>query len=220
MFFMKKIYAINGSPRSNGNTAEILYSALRGAAANGASTAFIDLGNLNFSGCKSCFACKRKDSPCRGRCVLQDDLSCILDEIFEADAVIMGSPIYFGSESGLYRNALERIFFAPFQYTAPPSTLAKKKVDFAFVYTMNVTPGLMDEYQYAKRLEAAHEFPVLVYNSAPPEVLYVCDTFQFSDYDLYESGMFDAEAKKEARQKLFPQDLRRAYELGKKLALS
>lgn len=220
MFFMKKIYAINGSPRSNGNTAEILYSALRGAAAHGASTAFIDLGNLNFSGCKSCFACKRKDSPCRGRCVLQDDLSGILDEIFEADAVIMGSPIYFGSESGLYRNALERIFFAPFQYTDPPSTLAKKKVDFAFVYTMNVTPGLMDEYQYAKRLEAAHEFPALVYNSAPPEVLYVCDTFQFSDYDLYESGMFDAEAKKEARQKLFPQDLLKAYELGKKLALS
>lgn len=220
MFFMKKIYAINGSPRSSGNTAEILYSALRGAAAHGASTAFIDLGNLNFSGCKSCFACKRKDSPCRGRCVLQDDLSGILDEIFEADAVIMGSPIYFGSESGLYRNALERIFFAPFQYTNPPSTLAKKKVDFAFVYTMNVTPGLMDEYQYAQHLEKAHEFPVLVYNSAPPEVLYVCDTFQFSDYDLYESGMFDAEAKKEARQKLFPQDLRRAYELGKKLALS
>ncbi len=217
---MKKIYAINGSPRSTGNTAEILYSALRGAAANGASTAFIDLGNLNFSGCKSCFACKRKDSPCRGRCVLQDDLSGILDEIFEADAVIMGSPIYFGSESGLYRNALERIFFAPFQYTDPPSTLAKKKVDFAFVYTMNVTPGLMDEYQYAQHLEKAHEFPVLVYNSAPPEVLYVCDTFQFSDYDLYESGMFDAEAKKEARQKLFPQDLLKAYELGKKLALS
>lgn len=217
---MKKIYAVNGSPRSNGNTAEVLYSVLRGAAANGASTAFIDLGNLKFSGCQSCFACKRKDSPCRGRCVLQDDLSAILDDIFEADAVIMGSPIYFGSESGLYRNALERMFFPALQYTDPPSTLAKKKVDFAFVYTMNVTPGLMDEYQYAERLEKAHEFPVLVYNSAPPEVLYVCDTFQFSDYSLYESGMFDADAKKAARQKLFPQDLQKAYELGKKLALS
>ena len=217
---MKKIYAVNGSPRSNGNTAEVLYSALRGAAANGASTAFVDLGNLKFSGCQSCFACKRKDSPCRGRCVLQDDLSAILDEIFEADAVIMGSPIYFGGESGLYRNAFERIFFPAFQYTNPPSTLAKKKVDFAFVYTMNVTPGLMDEYKYAENLAKAQEFPQLVYNSAPPEVLYVCDTFQFSDYSLYESSMFDADAKKVARQETFPQDLQKAYELGKKLALS
>ena len=85
---------------------------------------------------------------------------------------------------------------------------------------MNVTPGLMDEYKYAENLAKVQEFPQLVYNSAPPEVLYVCDTFQFSDYSLYESSMFDANAKKAARQEIFPQDLQKAYELGRKLALS
>ena len=133
------------------------------------------------------------------------------------DTIAMG---VLGGESGIYRNALERMFFPALQYTDPPSTLARKKVDFAFVFTMNVPRDLMDEYKYAETLGKTFEFPVLVYNSAPPEVLYVCDTFQFSDYSLYESGMFDADAKKEARQKLFPQDLQKAYELGKKLALS
>ena len=44
------------------------------------------------------------------------------------------------------------------------------------------------------------------------------DTYQFSDYSRYAVNMFKEEEKAEHREKVFPEDLRRAYELGKKLA--
>lgn len=211
---MKKIYAINGSPRSNGNTALILRKALEGAAAAGAETEFIDLGKLNFSGCLSCFECKRKGSPNYGKCACRDDFSPIAEKLLYADGIIMGSPIYFGGESGLYRNALERIFFPPFCYTSPPGSVAPQPVKFAFVYTMNIPENMLAEFNYPEQLSKTHKFPQLVYQSPEPEVLYVCDTFQFSDYSRYESSMFDAEHKKLMRQTQFPKDLQAAFELG------
>ena len=70
---MKKIIAINGSPRRNGNTAELLQHALRGAADAGAETELVHLYSLKFTGCLSCFYCKRKDVA-HGVCALKDDL--------------------------------------------------------------------------------------------------------------------------------------------------
>lgn len=63
-----KIMAFNGSPRRNGNTAKLLKEALRGAAASGADTEYVDLYSLSYKGCISCFYCKRKDKD-HGTCV-------------------------------------------------------------------------------------------------------------------------------------------------------
>lgn len=65
--------ALNGSPRTTGNTAALLRHALDGAAQQGAATEFVNLGSLRFEGCRSCFACKRKDGRFVGRCALHDD---------------------------------------------------------------------------------------------------------------------------------------------------
>ena len=73
---------------------------------------------------------------------------------------------------------------------------------------------------YKAYLEKTHFFPQLVFSSTFVEALYVHDTFQFSDYSLYESEMFDAAAKAEVRKSRFPQDCRRAFELGGRLAES
>lgn len=83
---MKKIYAINGSPRKNGNTAQLLQKALEGAASIGAETQLVQLADLNFSGCRSCFACKKLENPAPG-CVLNDDLAEILKELLLADGM-------------------------------------------------------------------------------------------------------------------------------------
>ncbi|MBQ9789828.1 MAG: flavodoxin family protein [Lentisphaeria bacterium] len=214
---MKKIYAVNGSPRKNGNTAKILAEALKGAQSMGAETQLINLSDLNFSGCKSCFACKLKNSPKAGRCALQDDLSPILEEIINSDGLIMGSPIYFSAETGLYRNFLERLFFPLLQYTNPASSLAPKKVEVSFVFTMNVPAEVMNDYGYTDYLEKTLRFPKLIFGSEKTEVLYVNDTYQFNDYSKYESSMFDAEHKAKMRDKKFPQDLKKAFELGKNL---
>lgn len=215
---MKKIFAINGSPRNNGNTAKILAEALKGAEFCGAETAMVNLGDLTFSGCRSCFACKLKNSPNEGRCALRDDLTPILDKILESDGFIMGSPIYFGAESGLYRNFLERLFFPLLRYTNPASSAAPKKMNVSFVFTMNVPEKVMIDNGYTDYLERTLRFPKLIFGSEKVEVLYVNDTFQFADYSKYESSMFDFEHKAKMRKEKFPQDLQRAFELGKRLA--
>ena len=214
---MKKIYAVNGSPRKNGNTAQLLQKALEGAASAGAEVKLIQLADLDFSGCRSCFACKKLANPSPG-CVLKDDLAEILKELFQADGIIMGSPIYFGAESGLYRNFLERLFFPMLRYTNPPSSRAEKRIDFGFIYTMNVPENLMDEYGYNVYLQSQSQTPGLIFNSRNIYTLYACDTHQFDDYSKYECTLFDAGHKAEMRKTQFISDLAKAFEMGRKLA--
>ena len=214
---MKKIYAVNGSPRKNGNTAQLLQKALEGAASVGAEVKLIQLADLNFSGCRSCFACKRLENPAPG-CVLKDDLAEILKELLQSDGIIMGSPIYFGAESGLCRNFLERLFFPMLRYTDPPSSRAEKRIDFGFIYTMNVPENLMDEYGYNAYLQSQSQTPGLIFNSRNIYTLYACDTHQFDDYSKYECTLFDAAHKDEMRKTQFISDLAKAFEMGRKLA--
>ena len=214
---MKKIYAVNGSPRKNGNTAQLLQKALEGAASAGAEVKLIQLADLNFSGCRSCFACKKLANPSPG-CVLKDDLAEILKELFQSDGIIMGSPIYFGAETGLYRNFLERLFFPMLRYTNPPSSRAEKRIDFGFIYTMNVPENLMDEYGYNAYLQSQSQTPGLIFNSRNIYTLYACDTHQFDDYSKYECTLFDAAHKAEMRKTQFISDLAKAFEMGRNLA--
>ena len=214
---MKKIYAVNGSPRKNGNTAQLLQKALEGAASAGAEVKLIQLADLNFSGCRSCFACKRLANPAPV-CVLKDDLAEILKELLQADGIIMGSPIYFGAETGLYRNFLERLFFPMLRYTNPPSSRAEKRIDFGFIYTMNVPENVMDEYGYNAYLQSQSQTPGLIFNSRNIYTLYACDTHQFDDYSKYECTLFDAAHKAQMRKTQFVSDLAKAFEMGRKLA--
>ena len=214
---MKKIYAVNGSPRKNGNTAQLLQKALEGAASAGAEVKLIQLADLNFSGCRSCFACKKLANP-SSSCILKDDLAEILKELLQADGIIMGSPIYFGAESGLYRNFLERLFFPMLRYTNPPSSRAEKRIDFGFIYTMNVPENVMDVYGYKAYLQSQSQTPGLIFNSRNIYTLYACDTHQFDDYSQYECTLFDAAHKAEMRKTQFVADLAKAFEMGRKLA--
>ena len=214
---MKKIFAVNGSPRKNGNTAQLLQKALEGAASVGAEVKLIQLADLDFSGCRSCFACKKLANPSPG-CVLKDDLAETLKELLHADGIIMGSPIYFGAETGLYRNFLERLFFPMLRYTNPPSSRAEKRIDFGFIYTMNVPENLMDEYGYNAYLQSQSQTPGLIFNSRNIYTLYACDTHQFDDYSKYECTLFDAGHKAEMRKTQFISDLAKAFEMGRKLA--
>lgn len=97
-----KIYAINGSPRRNKNTATLLDKALEGVKSRfpDAETERIDLYTLNYTGCKSCFACKRKGGASYGKCAVKDDLYPVLEKLVVADGVIFGSPIYYRTITG------------------------------------------------------------------------------------------------------------------------
>jgi multimeric flavodoxin WrbA len=116
-----KVIGINGSPRKKWNTAKLLTQALEGAASQGADVQLVHLYDLDFKGCTSCFACKLIDGPSNGRCALKDDLTPVLRQIEDdAEALILGTPVYFGSQSGEMRSFLERLLFAPLVYSDPP----------------------------------------------------------------------------------------------------
>jgi multimeric flavodoxin WrbA len=72
---------------------------------------------------------------------VKDGLSPLLKKIeTEADAIILGSPIYFGSITGEMRSFMERLLFAPLVYTKPPQSIFPRKIRTGIIYTMNV-PG-------------------------------------------------------------------------------
>ena len=110
-----KTIVLNTSPRKNWNTAQVLKAAMDGAKSTGAEVEYIDLYDLNFTGCRSCMACKRKDAE-RCRCYWKDDLSPVIDKVFAADALLIGTPIYLGRPTSQYFAFMERLHFSSFSY--------------------------------------------------------------------------------------------------------
>ncbi|MCQ4636568.1 flavodoxin family protein [Anaerovorax odorimutans] len=211
-----KIIAINGSPRENHNTGTLLKKALEGAASCGAETEFVNLYKLNYKGCVSCFACKLKDGESYGKCAYLDDLLPLLDWVAEADAIILGSPIYFASVTGEMRSFLERLLFSCLSYTKDRKSLFPKKLPVGFIYTMNVTEAQMEELGYRDSLRFAEAS--LEERFGYFEALYAYDTYQFDDYSKYVATAFDSEKKAKAREEEFPIYCQKAFDLGVKFA--
>lgn len=209
------VIAINGSPRKKWNTATLLEHTLAGAASKGAKTELVHLYDLNYKGCTSCFACKLKDGKSYGKCAMKDDLTPVLEKIAGADALILGSPIYFGIVTGEMRSFMERLLFPNLTYTRPPQSLVPRQIPTAFVYTMNVSEQLMKE-NYGPHI--ALNASVLKMMFGQCESLYCNETLQFEDYDKVVFSYFDPEERRQRRREVFPQDCRRAYDLGVQLA--
>ena len=95
-----KLIAFNGSPRKKWNTATLLEHALKGAKSEGAKTELIHLYDLDYKGCASCFACKRIGSRDYGHCAIKDDLLPVFKKVEAADAILIGSPIYYAITTG------------------------------------------------------------------------------------------------------------------------
>ena len=211
---MKKIIAINGSPRKNGNTAILLNKALEGAAEAGAETELINLYDLSYKGCISCFACKRQGGKSYGKCICADDLLPVLKKIEQADALILGSPIYFGTVTGEMRSFMERLLYPYFVYDEKGSTLFSKKIPTGFIYTMNVDEEKLKELGYEYNFKLNARFMKIIFGSS--ETLFVTDTYQFDDYSKYVASKFNVPQKEQRRQTEFPNDCLKAFAMGAK----
>ncbi len=213
----KTVLAVNGSPRKTWNTATLLAKALEGAAAAGAATELIHLYDLDYKGCISCFACKLKDGPSHGRCAVRDGLGPVLEKIARANALILGSPIYFGAVSGEMRSFQERLFFPYLQYIAAENrSLFPRPLPTACIYTMNVDEARFREFGWDRHLANNARVLGMIFR-VPSETLYAYDTMQFDDYSRYVAPMFDPAAKARSRRELFPDDCARAFDLGARL---
>jgi len=210
-----KIIAINGSPRKTWNTATLLQHALDGAAGQGAETELIHLYDLDYKGCTSCFACKLKDGKSYGRCILRDDLTPVLYRIASADALILGSPLYFGTVTGEMRCFMERLMFPYLVYARPPQSLFERKIPTAFVYTMNVGEGMIHEVGYDVHFKTNESVLERLFGSC--ESFFSYETLQFEDYSKVVFSYCDPAERVERRNTVFPKDCERAYDLGKRL---
>ncbi len=213
-----KVMAVNGSPRKNWNTATLLKHALGGAASQGAETELIHLYDLNFKGCISCFKCKTIGGKSYGRCGYKDELTPVLERIAALDALILGSPIYFGLVSGEMHSFMERLLFAYFTYTEPPQSLFPRKIATGFIYTMNVTAEIAKEWGYQQHFDKNAQYLKMIFGSS--EALCCYDTLQFKDYSKVVATRFDAAHKAKRRQEVFPQDCQKAFDMGARFARS
>lgn len=212
-----KILAINGSPRKTKNTGTLLQCVHEGAAAAGAETSLVQLADLHFGGCMSCFACKRLNGPFYGRCARKDDLTSVLEEAHEADVLVLGSPFYYGAESALLRACEERLWFQYSRYATEKRTLAPAKKACALLFTMNIREEQLPYFPHKNSVISNNKTFMERIFSCPCEVFCCFDTLQFDDYSKYDNEMFDPVHKMERHKTVFPQDMERARAFGRQL---
>lgn len=99
-----KVLAIMGSPKEDGNSSTLAKSFLSKASSLGAETKSYFLENMKYKGCNACGACKTKLK----KCIIQDDLTEVLDEMYKADIIIYSSPNYFYDVSGQFKLFFDR----------------------------------------------------------------------------------------------------------------
>ena len=135
-------------------------------------------------------------------------------------ALVMGSPIYFSYPTGMFRSFVERLLFPIMRYEVNPDGTRPRNIDktiySAIIYTMNCPEDLAQKIHYPEYLAPNAQAMGLVLGHC--ETLCAYNTYQFTDYSRYDASMFSEPMKAEYREKVFPDDLKKAYELGKRLA--
>ena len=209
---MSKIIAINAGPRMGWNTETLVSEAARGAEAAGAEVERFDLFRLEkYTGCISCFGCKKEKF--KGHCICRDGLTPVLDAIREADGLIIGSPNYLSEMTASFRALYERLIFQNLTYNMENPCCNEHKIPVLMIMTSNAPEGM---YSYLTN----NYKQTLTNFVGPTEVFVSGDTLQLKDYSKtdWKWSMFDPEAKQQRHDTVFPQEFEKAFEMGKALA--
>lgn len=208
----KKIIAVNAGPRKGWNTDTLITEAAKGAESAGAVVERFDLFKLErYTGCISCFGCKKEKF--KGHCICRDGLTPVLDAIRESDGLIIGSPNYLGELTASFRALYERLIFQYLTYNMQTPNCNDRKIPVLLFMTSNAPEGayngLLGNYRQ-----------VLSNFVGPTEVFVSGDTLQLKDYSKtdWTWSMFDPAAKQTRHDEVFPEECRKAFELGKQLA--
>lgn len=204
----KKIVAVNASPRKGWNTDTLVTEAAKGAEAAGAEIIKFDLYRLGkFTGCISCFGCKKEKF--KGHCICRDGLTPVLDAIREADGLILGSPNYLSEMNAAFRALYERLVFQNLTYNKENYCCNQNMIPVLLIMISNAPDtyytGLVDNYKQT-----------LTRLVGPTEVLISGDTLQLKDYSKLDWPwtIFDPEAKKLRHETVFPEECKKAFAMG------
>lgn len=100
-----KVLGIVGSPRKGGNTEILVAEALAEARKAGAETDIFLVADKTINGCDGCHSCVKT-----GVCRIKDDMQTLYQQMGEADAIIFGSPVYFGNVTAQTKAIIDRTF--------------------------------------------------------------------------------------------------------------
>ena len=209
----KRIIAVNAGPRTGWNTDTLVTAASNGAESAGFSVERFDLFHLEkYTGCISCFGCKREKN--KGHCMCRDGLTPVLDAIRNADGLIIGSPNYLGEMTASFRALYERLIFQNLTYNLETPCCNEHPVPVLFIMTSNA-PDTMYLDMMQNYLQTLSRFV------GPTEIFVSGNTLQLKDYSKtdWPWTMFDPEAKQKRHDEMFPQECQKAFEMGAALAL-
>lgn len=214
-----KYIALNGSPRKHHNSDLMLDKWIEGvrSADPNAEVTKVNLYDLSYTGCRSCFACKRIGGKFYGTCPVRDGIHDVLAAIREADAVAISTPDYFMDVNAYTKCLIERMLFPAMTYSG--AILTDKAVDFTMIYTMNATEQTAAQYGILDRMTHEEGMIAMMYKK-PVNRVVAYNTYQFDDYNLYEHGMFSVEDKRRQHDEQFPRDLQSSFDTGARVAKS
>ena len=207
----KKIVVVNGSPRKGWNTDTLVTEAAKGAESAGAQVEKFDLYRLEkYTGCISCFGCKREKF--KGRCICKDGLTPVLDAIREADGLILGTPNYLSQVSAGFRALYERLVFQNLTYNAQQRCCNEHPIPVLMIMTSNAP----DTY-YTDLVRGYQE--TLSAFVGPTRTLISGNTLQLKDYSKtdWPWSIFDPAEKQRRHETVFPEECKQAFQLGVEL---
>lgn len=160
-----KVLFINGSPRKNGNTQVALAEVARQLQKSGIESETVWIGTKAVQGCIACNQCART-----GQCAFKDELYLtVREKLKEADALIVGSPVYYGGPNGSLCALLDRVF-----YTCKPDLVNKVWASVVVCRRGGATAAFQRLNMYAdmsNMIHATSQYWNLVYGCAPQEAL-------------------------------------------------
>lgn len=214
-----KVIGINGGARKNWNTDTLVKKALEGAASVGAETELIELYAEPIKGCLECFACKRKGNKTGGLCAIRDNLRPLLEKALKADAIILGSPNFFGYPTGMIHSFIERFLYPLSSYQIENGkfvrVLGKRIIPAGIIFTMNANKEFYNQGGYNISLGMTRDNLERVLGYAEQYNSY--NTLQFKDYSKMDANYFDPEEKMHQHTTQFPIDEQKCFEMGGRL---
>lgn len=155
-----KIIGFIASPRKEGNTAWTVNQILEGAQEQGAETQSWSFSDLDIKPCRGCLGCHKGD--CDRGCLINDDMQQLYDALAQADALVLGSPVYMGQMSAQAKIFTDRLFAHISPRFSPhfKENAVKKKLLLVFTQG-NPDAGFFQEYfDYTKKMFQLLEFDV------------------------------------------------------------
>lgn len=109
-----KVVLINGSPKISGCTNFALQCVESELKAQGLETEIVQIGPQSIRGCTACGSCKKLDKVC----IFDDLVNEVIRKLRSADALVVGSPVYFSSPNASLLALLDRVFYAANEHFA------------------------------------------------------------------------------------------------------